>query len=97
MTKYNEIQMDKKLRSAWLRTENKEQNFFDSGSRSDLSFAAEKGTEVIHREVKGTKNKCYLKENQSEFSEEPVAIHRITSTEGFGEETLATHTRRRSA
>ena len=69
-TKYNEIQVDKKLRSAKLRTENKEQNFFDSESRSDLSFTLQKGTEVIHREVKGgTKTKCYLKENQSHFSE----------------------------
>ena len=38
MTKYNEILMDKKLRSAYLRTENKKQNVFDSESRSDLSF-----------------------------------------------------------
>ena len=38
MTKYNEIQMDKKLRSAQLRTENKKQNVFHSESRSDLSF-----------------------------------------------------------
>ena len=54
MTKYNEIQMDKKLRQHKLRTENKKQN----------------DTEVIHREVRGgTKTKCYLKENQSEFSE----------------------------
>ena len=54
MTKYNEIQMDKKMRQHELRTENKKQN----------------DTEVIHREVKGgTKTKCYLKENQSKFSE----------------------------
>ena len=38
MTKYNEIKMDKKLRSAKLRTENKKQNVFDSESRSDLRF-----------------------------------------------------------
>ena len=54
MTKYNEIQLDKKLRQHKLRTENEKQN----------------DTEVIHREVKGgTKTKCYLMENQSEFSE----------------------------
>ena len=54
MTKYNEIQMDKKMRQHKLRTENKKQN----------------DTAVMHREVKGgTKTKCYLKENQSEFSE----------------------------
>ena len=37
MTKYNEIQMDKKMRQHKLTTENKKQN----------------DTEVIHREVKG--------------------------------------------
>ena len=51
MTKYNEIQMDKTLRSAYLRTENKKQNVFESGSRSDLNFTVQKDTEVIHREV----------------------------------------------
>ena len=35
-TKYNEIKMDKKLRSASLRTENKKQTVFDSEGRSDL-------------------------------------------------------------
>ena len=45
---------DNKMRQQKLRTENKKQN----------------DTEVIHREVKGgTKTKCYLKENWSEFSE----------------------------
>ena len=52
MTKYNEIQMDKKLRSAYPRTENKKQNVTDSESRSDLSFTVQKDTEVIHREIK---------------------------------------------
>ena len=52
MTKDNEIQMDKKLRSAYLRNENKKQNVFDSESRSDLSFTVQKDTEVIHRKVK---------------------------------------------
>ena len=43
-----------KMRQQKLRTENKKQN----------------DTEVIHREVKGgMKTKCYLKDNQSEFSE----------------------------
>ena len=37
MTKYIEIQMDKKRRSAYLRTENKKPNVFDSESRSHLS------------------------------------------------------------
>ena len=37
MTKYNEIQIDKKLRSEKPRTENKEQHVFDSESRSDSS------------------------------------------------------------
>ena len=52
MTKYNEIQMDKKLHSAKLETENEVQNVFDSESRSDLSFTVQKDTEVIHRQVK---------------------------------------------
>ena len=42
----------------------------NSESWSDLSFTVQKDTEVIHREIKGgTKTNCYLKENQSEFSE----------------------------
>ena len=94
MTKFNEIQMEKKLHSAKLRTENKKQNVFDSESRSDSSFTVHEDTEVIHREVRGgTKINCYLKENQSEFSGEPVRILGNTSTEGFGEETLRTHTK----
>ena len=53
MTKHNDVQMDKKLRSAYLRTENtKMQNVFDSESWNDLSFTVQKDTEVIHREVK---------------------------------------------
>ena len=42
------IQMDKERRSAYLRTENKKPNVFDSGSRTDLSFAVQEDTEVIH-------------------------------------------------
>ena len=54
MTKYNDIEMDKKMRQHKLRTENKKEN----------------DTAVINREVKGrTKTKCYLKESQSESSE----------------------------
>ena len=49
MTKYNEIQMDKKRRSAYLRTKNKKPNVFDSESRSDLSFTVQEDTELIHR------------------------------------------------
>ena len=53
MTKYNEIQMDKKLCSVQLRTEHKEQNVFDSESRRRYSsFTVQKDTEVIHRKVK---------------------------------------------
>ena len=37
-TMYNEIKMDKKMRSAWLRTESNKQNVFDSEGRSDLRF-----------------------------------------------------------
>ena len=35
MMKYNEIQTDKKLRPAYLRTENKKQDVFDCESWSD--------------------------------------------------------------
>ena len=74
-----------------------EQNVFDSESQSDMSFTVQKGTEMIHREVKGgTKTNRQLKENQSEFSGEVRSLGN-TSTEGFGEETLTTHTRRKSA
>ena len=56
------------MRSAYLRTENEKQNFFDSESRSDLSFTVQEDTEVIHRKVKGgTKINCHSKE--SEISE----------------------------
>ena len=85
MTKYNEFQMDKKLRSAHLKTETKKYNVFDSENRSDFSITVPKDTEVIPREVKGrTKINCYLKENQSEFSGESVRILGNTSTERFG-------------
>ena len=36
MTKYNEIQMDEKVRSAQLRIENKKQTVFDIEGRNDL-------------------------------------------------------------
>ena len=62
MTKHNEIQMDKKLRSAKFRTENKKQIVFDIESPSDLSFTVQKDTEMIHREVQGrTKINCDLR------------------------------------
>ena len=60
MTKYNEIHMDKKQRSAYLSTENKKQNVFDSESRSDLSFTVQKDTEVIHRDVKKEEQRLIL-------------------------------------
>ena len=61
--------MDKELRSAYLR-KTKSRMSFDSESRCDSSFTVQKDTEVIHREIKGrTKINCYMKENQSEFSE----------------------------
>ena len=41
MTKYNEIQMDKKLRQHSCKTENKKQNVFDSESRRDLNFTVQ--------------------------------------------------------
>ena len=84
MTKYNEIQMDKKQRSAYLRTENKKQNVFDSESRSDLSFTVQKDTEVIHERSQKRKNKDQLLHER-----EPVSILGDTLTEGC-EETLRT-------
>ena len=38
MSKHNEIEMDKKLRSAQFRTESKKQNVFDSEDPSDFRF-----------------------------------------------------------
>ena len=52
MTKYNEIQTDKKLHSAQLRTETEEQNVFDSESRSDLSFTVQKNSQRSQRRNK---------------------------------------------
>ena len=50
MTKYNEIKMDKKMRSAQLRTDNKKQTVFDSESPSDLRLRIryKKGSRVTH-------------------------------------------------
>ena len=90
MTKHNEIQMDKKLRSAKLRTENNKQNVFDSESRSDLSFTVQKDTEVIHRESQ-RKN-----DDQLSLEGEPVRILGNTSPEGFGKETLGTQCKKGS-
>ena len=80
-----------KLHSAWLRTENKKQNVFDSESRNDSSFTLQKDTEVIHREVRRRNEGQLLREG------EPVRILGNTSTEGFGEETLRTSHARRGA
>ena len=70
MTKYNEIQMDKRCvqHISGPRTRSRMSSTVKVGATS--SFTVQKDTEVIHREVKGgTKINCYLKENQSEFSE----------------------------
>ena len=70
MTKYSEIQMDKKLRSANLRTENKKQNVSDPEKSERLEFHRAEGHRGdSQRSQKGTKIKCYVKENQTEFSE----------------------------
>ena len=45
MTKHNEIEMDKKLRSAQLSTESKKQNVFDSEGPSDLR--CKQGSRVV--------------------------------------------------
>ena len=49
MTKYNEINIDEKLRSALLRTENKKQTVFDSEGRSALRFRIryKKGSRIM--------------------------------------------------
>ena len=49
MTEYNDIKMDKKLRSAYFRTENKNQIVFDSESQSDLLFGNryKKGSRIM--------------------------------------------------
>ena len=74
MTKYNEIQRDKKVCSAYLTVEIKKQNVFDSERWSDSSFTVQEDTEVIHREVKGgTQNNCKI-------SGETVRILGNTST-----------------
>ena len=62
--------MDKEQSPAYLRAENEKQNVFNSESRSDSSFTVQKDIAGIYREVKGrTKINCYMKENQSKFSE----------------------------
>ena len=49
MTEYNDIKMDKKLRSAYFRTENKKETVFDSEGESDLRFGNryKKGSRVM--------------------------------------------------
>ena len=49
MTKHNEIEMDKKLRSAQPRTESNKQIVFDSGGPSDLRFEVrcKQGSRVV--------------------------------------------------
>ena len=91
MTIYNKIQMDKKLHSAYLRTENKKQNVFDNESRSDLSVTVQK------RHRSDSQRSWRRNGDQLPFSGEPVRILGNTSTERFGVETLRTHTRKGAA
>ena len=67
---YNEIQMDKRCvqHISGPRTRSRMSSTVKVGAT--LSFTVQKDTEVIHRKVKGgTKINCYLKEDQSQFSE----------------------------
>ena len=50
MTQQNEIEMDKKLRSAQIRTESKKQTVFDSEGPSNLRFGIRcmQGSRVVH-------------------------------------------------
>ena len=50
-----------------------------------MSFTVQKDTEVIHRKVRGRmKINCYLKENQSEFSETRRLKDLVTEHSEFG-------------
>ena len=70
MTKHSEIQMDKKLRSANLSTENEKQNVFDNESPSDSSFTVQKDSRGdSQRSQRRDEDQSLLVENQSEFSE----------------------------
>ena len=68
------------MRSAYLRTENKKQNVFDSESRSDFEFHRAEG----HR---GDSQRSQRRNEDQLLPEgEPVSILGNTSTGEFGEE-----------
>ena len=76
--RHDEVQRNpdgQKMRSAQLRIRSKKQNCLRQSKSERLalhwSFIVQKNTEVIHEEVGGVTKmiKCYLRENQSEFSE----------------------------
>ena len=70
-TKYNEIKMDKKLRSAQLRTENKKQTVFDSEGKSDLRLTIrhQKGSRVIRWVTLTTPAKTVVRRRNSRENE----------------------------
>ena len=71
ITKYNEIKMDKKLRSAQLRTENKKQTVFDSEGTSDLRLTIryQKGSRVTRWVTLTTPAKTVVRRQTSRQNE----------------------------
>ena len=67
MTKYNEIEMDKKLRSAQFRTEEKKQTVVDGDSPSDLRFGIryKQGSRVMRCATLTTRAKTVVRGRSS--------------------------------
>ena len=87
MTKHNEIEMDKKLRSAQFRTESKKQIVFDSEGPSDLRFGirCKQGRRVVRcvtltapagRLFADEAHACFLEVPQSHSTGTGRAAHR---------------------
>ena len=85
ITKYNEIQMDKRCAFSTAQDKrSKKQNVFDSESRSDLSFT---GVSPCRREHRGDSQRSQRRNEDDQLlpEGEPIRILGNTSTEGFGE------------
>ena len=67
MTKHNDIEMDKKLRSAQFRTESKKQIVFDSEGPSDLRFGirCKQGSRVVRCATLTTSAKTVVRRRSS--------------------------------
>ena len=87
MAKHNEIEMDKKLRSAQFRTESKKQIVFDSEGPSDLRFGirCKQGSRVVRcvtlttparRLFADEAHACFLEVPQSQSTRAGRAAHR---------------------